>query len=98
MNRTRFRLTARLLLLLANSGCSTMQVAVTRIGGALASGGSACATDNDVNRVGDALPFSLNTVESLLQDLPFFLVNAIAVLVIAFPPAINAGFADWLLG
>lgn len=30
--------------------------------------------------------------------LPFFLINAIAVLVITFVPAISTGFAKWLLG
>ena len=70
MNRTRFRATAWLMLLLALSGCSIKQVAVNRIGDALASGGSAYATDNDIDLVGDALPFTLKTVESLLQEAP----------------------------
>jgi predicted anti-sigma-YlaC factor YlaD len=70
MNQTRFRATAWLLFLLLLSGCSIKQIAVNRIGDALASGGSSYATDDDIDLVGDALPFTLKTVESLLQQAP----------------------------
>ena len=70
MIRTCCNTVAWLLFLLAVSGCSIKQVAVNRVGDALASGGSTYATDDDIELVGDALPFTLKTVESLLQEAP----------------------------
>ena len=59
-----------LVLTLAASGCSVRRMAVNRIGDALASGGSTYTSDDDIQLVGDALPFSLKLVESLLAEAP----------------------------
>lgn len=40
-------------------GCSIKRMAVNRIGNALASGGSTYERDEDLELVGDALPFGL---------------------------------------
>lgn len=66
---------SRLLILLASSffgigGCSIKQVAVTKLADTLAEGGSVYATDNDMELVGEALPFSLKTIEGLLLAVP----------------------------
>lgn len=50
--------------------CSMRRFAVNRIGDALATGGSTFETDNDVELVGDALPFGLKLIESLLAESP----------------------------
>lgn len=52
------------------SGCSIQTMAVNRIGDALARGGPTFAADDDPDLVGDALPFSLKLMESLLADSP----------------------------
>jgi predicted anti-sigma-YlaC factor YlaD len=44
--------------------------AVNRIGDALATGGSTFETDDDVELVGEALPFGLKLIESLLAESP----------------------------
>ena len=51
-------------------GCSFKRIAVNRIGNALASGGSTFESDDDPDLVGDALPFSLKLMESLLAESP----------------------------
>ncbi len=51
-------------------GCSMRRMAVDRLGDALASGTSSYATDDDPEFVGDALPFGLKTIESLLAESP----------------------------
>lgn len=56
--------------LLLASGCSIKQVAVNQLGDALSGGGEVFATDNDPELVGDALPFSLKLMESLLAETP----------------------------
>jgi predicted anti-sigma-YlaC factor YlaD len=56
--------------LAALPGCSVRQYAVNRLGDALVSGNSAYASDDDVVLVGEALPFSLKLVESLLAESP----------------------------
>jgi len=56
--------------LLALSGCSIRQVAVSRLADTLAAGGSVYASDNDPELVGEALPFSLKTIEGLLLEVP----------------------------
>lgn len=56
--------------LLALSGCSIRQVAVSRLADTLAEGSSSYASDNDLELVGDALPFSLKTIEGLLLEVP----------------------------
>lgn len=56
--------------LLFLSGCSIERYAVNTIGDVLASGGSVYERDDDIVLVGDALPFSLKLVESLLAESP----------------------------
>jgi predicted anti-sigma-YlaC factor YlaD len=51
-------------------GCSVRQLAIKELGDALAAGGSAWASDNDPELIGDALPFSLKLIESLLAESP----------------------------
>jgi len=69
MTKSRILLFA-LTCLMALGGCSIRQVAVSRLADTLAEGGSVYATDNDPELVGEALPFSLKTVESLLLEVP----------------------------
>lgn len=52
------------------AGCSLERVAVNRLGDALASGSSVYASDDDPEFVGDALPFGLKTIETLLARSP----------------------------
>lgn len=52
------------------SACSVKKFAVRQVGDALASGPSTFETDPDVDLVGEALPFSLKFVESLLDITP----------------------------
>jgi predicted anti-sigma-YlaC factor YlaD len=56
--------------LLAGSGCSVRQFAIRQLGSALAQGGGAFAQEDDVKLAGDAVPFSLKLVESLLLQDP----------------------------
>ena len=51
-------------------GCAIKQVAISKLGDTLAEGGSVYASDNDMELVGAALPFSLKTVEGLLAEVP----------------------------
>jgi predicted anti-sigma-YlaC factor YlaD len=55
---------------LATAGCSVRKFAVNQVGDAIASGGSSYESDDDIELVGGALPFSLKLVESLLADSP----------------------------
>ena len=64
------RLLALLLLVLALCGCSVRQMAVDRLGDALAEGGGTFAADDDAELVRAAAPFSLKLVESLLAESP----------------------------
>ncbi len=60
-----------LLLLLLAPGCGAVRrLAVGTIGDALASGGSVYETDDDPDLVGEALPFGLKLIESLLAEVP----------------------------
>jgi predicted anti-sigma-YlaC factor YlaD len=52
------------------AGCSIKRLAVNKLGNALASGGSTYESDNDPDLVGDALPFGLKLIESLLAESP----------------------------
>ena len=54
----------------AGSGCSLHQMAVNRVGDALAGGGTAFASDDDPELVKAAAPFSLKLMESLLNESP----------------------------
>jgi predicted anti-sigma-YlaC factor YlaD len=57
-------------LALGLGGCSVRQVAVNRIGDAIAGGGSAYASDNDPELVFEAVPFGLKTIEGLITQSP----------------------------
>jgi hypothetical protein len=61
---------ALLLVIFALAGCSVKRMAVNKLGNALASGGSTFESDDDPDLVGEALPFSLKLVESLLAESP----------------------------
>ena len=61
--------------------CAVKQLAISKPGDTLAQGGSVYASDNDIELVGEALPF--------------FLINLIAVLVITFVPALSVGVVHW---
>jgi len=52
------------------TGCSIKRMAVNKMGNALASGGSTFQRDDDPDLVGDALPFGLKFMESLLAESP----------------------------
>ncbi len=52
------------------SGCSIRRMAVNKIGDALASGGATYDSDEDIELVGQALPFGLKLIESLLEESP----------------------------
>jgi predicted anti-sigma-YlaC factor YlaD len=54
----------------AGSGCSIKKIAVNKLGDSLASGGTTFASDDDPDLVGEALPFSLKLMESLLVESP----------------------------
>jgi predicted anti-sigma-YlaC factor YlaD len=54
----------------AGSACSIKKIAVNKLGDSLASGGSTFASDDDPDLVGEALPFSLKLMESLLAESP----------------------------
>jgi predicted anti-sigma-YlaC factor YlaD len=58
------------LAVLLAAGCSIQQIAINRLGDALAKEGDAFASDDDPELVGDAIPFSLKLVESLLAESP----------------------------
>jgi len=56
--------------ILCLQGCSIKQVAISKLGDTLAEGGGVYTSDNDIELVGAALPFSLKTVEGLLAEVP----------------------------
>src|SRR5579862_982540 len=62
--------TAAVLIAAASSGCSIKRFAVNKLGNALASGGSTYESDDDPDLVGEALPFGLKLIESLLAESP----------------------------
>lgn len=55
---------------LLTAGCSLNRFAVNKLGDALASSGSTFASDDDPELVGQAIPFSLKLMESLLASAP----------------------------
>lgn len=59
-----------LLLALAAAGCSVRRFTVNKVGDALAGTGTTFTSDDDPDLVGDALPFSLKLMESLLAESP----------------------------
>ena len=58
------------LTLACGTGCSVKKYAISQIGDILSSGDSIYETEEDITLVGEALPFSLKLVESLLQEPP----------------------------
>ena len=56
--------------MLATTGCAVKQFAINKIGDSLASSGTTFAADDDVELVGQAVPFSLKLIESLLTESP----------------------------
>jgi predicted anti-sigma-YlaC factor YlaD len=66
----RWSLAGLLLVGLLLSGCSIRKFAINKIGDAIASGGSTYETDDDLDLVGQALPFNLKLIESLLAESP----------------------------
>lgn len=59
-----------MLSLLVLSSCSIRRFAVNQVGDVLASGSSTFASDDDLELVGDALPFALKLMESLIAESP----------------------------
>jgi predicted anti-sigma-YlaC factor YlaD len=64
------RLPALILLAVLLPACSIKKMAVNSLGNALAEGGSTFASDDDPELVGQAVPFGLKTMESLLAESP----------------------------
>jgi predicted anti-sigma-YlaC factor YlaD len=58
------------MLAVAGAGCSLKTYAINMVGDALASGNSVYETDDDIDLVGQALPFGLKLTESLLEQSP----------------------------
>lgn len=54
----------------ALTGCSVRKFAVNKLGDSLASSGTTFSSDNDPDFVGQAIPFSLKLIESLLAETP----------------------------
>jgi predicted anti-sigma-YlaC factor YlaD len=51
-------------------GCSVRKFVAKQVGHALSEGSSVYASDDDIQLVGDALPFGLKTIEALLAQVP----------------------------
>ena len=58
------------ILLVVAAGCSLKKYAINKIGDTLASGNSVYESDEDIELVGEALPFGLKLMESLLAESP----------------------------
>lgn len=67
---SRIPLVAILLAVSVFSGCSLKTYAINMVGDALASGDSTFESDEDLELVGDALPFGLKLTETLLSESP----------------------------
>jgi predicted anti-sigma-YlaC factor YlaD len=67
---SRMRIFLMLIVTCALTGCSVRRFAVNKLGDSLASSGTAFASDNDPEFVGQAVPFSLKLIESLLAETP----------------------------
>ena len=55
---------------LLTAGCSLNRIAINKLGNALAESGTTFASDDDPELVGEAIPFSLKLIESLLASAP----------------------------
>jgi predicted anti-sigma-YlaC factor YlaD len=67
---SRIRVFLLLFLPLALTGCSVRKFAVNKLGDSLANSGTTFSSDNDPDFVGQAIPFSLKLIESLLAETP----------------------------
>ena len=56
--------------LLLLQACAVKQLAISKLGDTLAESGTVYASDNDIELIGAALPFSLKTIEGLLAEVP----------------------------
>jgi len=65
-----YKMIVTLICLLTLQACAIKQIAISKLGDTLAEGGSVYASDNDIEFVGDALPFTLKTIEGLLVEVP----------------------------
>lgn len=74
LNGIRYRRNISVAALLVTSffaaGCSLRSMAIDKLGDALANEGEVFSSDDDPELVGDALPFSLKLIESLLAENP----------------------------
>ncbi len=68
--RDRFLIALPILAIVFTHGCSLQRIAVDRLGDALAKQGKVYAADDDPDLVGEAAPFSLKLIESLLAESP----------------------------
>src|SRR5262245_47593517 len=68
--RTLAELLAALFLAFGIAGCSIKKFAVGQVANSMTSGPDVFATDEDPELVGDAIPFGLKMMESLLQTVP----------------------------
>ncbi len=59
-----------LLALTLSTGCSVKKFAINKLGDSFANSGTTFASDEDIELVGDALPFSLKLMEGLLAESP----------------------------
>lgn len=59
-----------LMTLVAAPGCSVKKFAINKLGDSLANSGTTYAADDDLDLVGQALPFSLKLIEGLLAESP----------------------------
>ncbi len=64
------RMAMLLALALAVSGCSMRRIAADHLGDTLSSGGGVYASDDDLDLIRDATPFSLKLMESVLAERP----------------------------
>jgi predicted anti-sigma-YlaC factor YlaD len=65
------RIAVVVLTLVAAAGCATVKrVAINKLGDSLAASGTTFASDEDIELVGTAVPFSLKLIESLLAESP----------------------------
>jgi TRAP transporter TatT component family protein len=52
------------------SGCSVKRFAINKVGDSLANSGTTCASDDDPDLVGQAVPFGLKLMEGRLAESP----------------------------
>jgi predicted anti-sigma-YlaC factor YlaD len=67
----RFRIIALIFLAaIALQGCAVKKYAISSLGSAMAGGGDVYASDNDIELIAMASPFSLKTIEALIVEVP----------------------------